>query len=119
MVVPISGANNFFADTLSLNPVGLSRESLDLVRKLKKILVVKINVGLDETLKKESASLSEHQLSDPTLCKIREELESNPVKLKEGYMIGDHVLYHKDKRTHPYWREILPRNHTYRSRMVV
>jgi transposase InsO family protein len=113
-VVHISGANNFFADILSRNPVGLSRESLDLVRKPKEILVAKIDLGLDENLKKELASLSKHQLADPTLRKIREELESDPVKLKERYMIRDHVLYRKDDRTHPYWRAILPRQLEYR-----
>jgi hypothetical protein len=37
-VLPISGANNFFADTLSRNPVGLNKESQDLMRKPKRDL---------------------------------------------------------------------------------
>jgi transposase InsO family protein len=113
-VVHISGANNFFADTLSRNPVGLSRESLDLVRKPKEIFVAKIDLGLDKTLKKELASLSEHQLADPTLREIRQELERDPSKYTERYMIRDHVLYRKDNRTHPYWRAMLPRQLEYR-----
>jgi hypothetical protein len=112
--VHISSANNFFADTLSRNPVGLSRESLDLVRTRKEILVAKIDLGLEETLKKELASLSKHQLADPTLRKIWEELESDPVKLQARYMIRDHVLYRKDNSTHPYWTAILPRQLGYR-----
>jgi hypothetical protein len=106
-VVHISGANSFFADTLSRNPVGLSRQSLDLVRKPKVILVAKIDLGLDKNLKKELASLSEHQLADPTLRKIREQLECDPVQFQERYMIRHHVLCCKDNRTHPYWRAIL------------
>jgi hypothetical protein len=107
-VVHISGAN-LFADTLSRNPVGLSKEGLDLVRKPKEIFVAKIDLGFDKTLKKELANLSKHQLADPTLRKIREELEGDTFKHKESYMIRNHVRYRKDNRTHPYWRAILPR----------
>jgi hypothetical protein len=64
-VVHISGADDFFADTLSRNPFVLSRESLDLVRKPKEILVAKIDLGLEKPLKKELASLSKHELADP------------------------------------------------------
>jgi hypothetical protein len=51
-VVQIRCAINFFADTLSRNPVGLSRERLDLVKKSKEILEAKIDLDLDKTMKK-------------------------------------------------------------------
>jgi hypothetical protein len=57
-VVYISGANNYFADTLSWSPVGLSKERLDLLRKPKETAVAKIVLGLDATLNKELDSLS-------------------------------------------------------------
>jgi hypothetical protein len=41
-VVHISGANNFFADTLSRNPVGLDKESRGFVSKPKEIFVEKM-----------------------------------------------------------------------------
>jgi hypothetical protein len=68
--VHISGANNFFADTLSRNPVGINKESQDLMRKLKEVFVAKLDLGIDMTLLKESVSSVKNQLSDPVLAKI-------------------------------------------------
>jgi hypothetical protein len=113
-VVHISGADNFFADMLSRNPAGQSKESQDLLRGPKEFLVAKLDLNVDKTLQKELSSLSQNQLADPTLSKIRKELEDDPLKLKERYMIRDHVLHCKDNSKHPYWRIMLPRQLEYR-----
>jgi hypothetical protein len=68
----ISGANNFFADTLSRNPVGLDKGNRGFVRKHKELLVAKIDFATDKTLLKELGNLSQHQLSDPVLMKIHD-----------------------------------------------
>jgi hypothetical protein len=107
-IVHIKGTENFFADILSHNPVGLSQESRDLVMKPSEILVAKVDPCTDRTLIKELGNLSEHQLGDPVLIKIREELERNPIKLQGRYMIRDNILYCKNDRTHPYWTAMIP-----------
>jgi hypothetical protein len=84
------------------------------VRNPREIFVAKLDLGIDKTLLKELGSLAKHQLADPVLAKIREKLESDLGKIKERYMIRDHVLYCKDSRTHPYWRAIIPRQLEYR-----
>jgi transposase InsO family protein len=108
-IVHIKGMENFFADTLSRNPIGLSQESRDLVIKPRELFVAKVDLGLDKTLMKQLGNLAEHQQGDPTLMKIREKVESNPTKVEGRYMIRDRVLYCKNDRTHPYWRAMLPR----------
>jgi hypothetical protein len=72
-------------------------------------LVAKVDLGTDRTLRKEWGNLSEHQLGDPASKKLREELESDPNKFEDRYMVRDKILYCKDGRTHPYWRIVLPR----------
>jgi hypothetical protein len=57
-IVHISVANHFFADTLSRNPVGMSKERLDPVRKPKEVLVAKIDLHADTSLEKELKNLS-------------------------------------------------------------
>jgi hypothetical protein len=99
---------NFFADTLNRNPIGLSQESRDLVMKPSEIFVAKVDLGTDKTLMIELGKLSEHQLGDPLLRKIREDVESNPIKLQGRYMIRDNNLYCKNDRTWVYWRAMLP-----------
>jgi hypothetical protein len=101
-IVPIKGTENFFADIQSRNQVGLSQENRDLVMKPSEILMAKVDLGTDRTLVRELGNLSEHQLGDPVLIKIPEELERNPIKLHGRCMIRDNTLYCKNERTHTY-----------------
>jgi hypothetical protein len=75
--------------------------------------VAKINFGADKTLQKELENLSQHQLSDPTLTKIHEQLEKNPSVYMGKYMSRDHVLFHRYNKAQSYWRAIVPRNLQY------
>jgi hypothetical protein len=68
-IIHIKGTDNFFADTLSRNPILLSQESRYLVMKPRELLVLKVDLGIDRTLMKELGNLSERQLGDPTLKK--------------------------------------------------
>jgi hypothetical protein len=113
-VVHISGANNFFADTLSRNPAGLNREGHDLVREPKEFLVAKVDLGIDRSLQKELSILAQHQQADPALCRIREELEREPLKLKDRYRVKNQTLHCKDNSKYPYWRIMLPRQLEYK-----
>jgi transposase InsO family protein len=113
-IVHISGANNFFADTLSRHPTGLTKENLELVRNPREIFVAKINLDIDKTLKKELDDLSKHQYDDPSLVETFTNLREDPFAYKNRYMIRNGVLYRKDDRAHPYWRAILPKTLEYR-----
>ncbi|PNF18243.1 hypothetical protein B7P43_G16458 [Cryptotermes secundus] len=112
-IVHIKGTKNVFEDLLFRNPTVLSREGRDLVMKPREMFVAKVDLGIDRTPMKELGNWSEHQLGDPTLMKIREELESNPTKLEGRYMLRDNILYCKNDRTHCCWRTMLPRQLEY------
>jgi hypothetical protein len=73
-IVHIKGTNNFFADALSRNPVGLTEEGLNQLVRPKEILVSPINLNLDPDLKKELGNLAKHQLEDPRISEIMQTL---------------------------------------------
>jgi hypothetical protein len=52
-IVHIKGSDNFHADTLNRNLIGLSQGSRDLVLKPTEWLVAKVDLGTDRTLRKE------------------------------------------------------------------
>jgi hypothetical protein len=108
-IVHIKGSDNFFADTLSCNPIGLSQESRDQALKPKELFMAKIDLGADRTLIRELGNLSGHQLGDPAIRKLRDELERDPSKYRDKYMVREGILFCKNDRTHPYWRIMLPR----------
>jgi hypothetical protein len=110
LIVHISGANHFLADTLSRNPVGMSKERLDLVREPKEVLVAKIDLHAGTSLEKELKNLFKHQENDPPLARLRAETLKDPTKWQDRYMMRNEVLYCKNDRTHPYWRPILPKD---------
>jgi hypothetical protein len=76
--------------------------------KSRELFVAKVDLGTDRTLMKELGNLLEHQLGDPILKRLREEVESDPTKLEGRYMVRSSILYCKNDRTHPYWRVMLP-----------
>lgn len=67
----------------------------------RELLIAKIDFGVNKTLLKELGNLSHHQLSDPVLAKIREQLKKKPNEYKDRYMIRDQVLLCRNDRTHP------------------
>jgi hypothetical protein len=101
-IVPIKNTDNFFADTLSRNPVGITEEELSLVKKPKDIFVSAINLNLDPRLKKDLKDLAKHQLEDPKVREIRQSVKAGIPPRAINFMIKDDVLYHKDDRSHPY-----------------
>ncbi|PNF24082.1 hypothetical protein B7P43_G04703 [Cryptotermes secundus] len=108
-IIHIKGSDNFFADTPSHNPVGLSQESRDQVLKPRELLVAKTDLGADWTLMRELGHLPEHQLGDPALKKLREQLERDPSMFRYKYMVRDQILFCKNDRTYSHWRIMLPR----------
>jgi hypothetical protein len=83
---------------LSCHANGLSQESRDLVMKTREIFLAKVDLGTNKTLMKELGNLFEHQLGNPVLVRIREELKRNPIKLQDKYMIRNkHSLLQKQQ----------------------
>jgi hypothetical protein len=113
-IVHISGAANFFADALSRNPVGITKEQMQQVGKPKEILFAAIDLKIDNTLRKELKELAKHQLEDVTLVKIRQQLMNNSLALKEKYLVRDDILYFQDKIRYPYWRPMIPKDLEYK-----
>jgi hypothetical protein len=73
-IVHISGTSNYFADILSRNPVGITTEQLNQVRKPKEILVAAINLNVDVNLKKELKDLVKLQEQDVKLIEIKQKI---------------------------------------------
>jgi hypothetical protein len=103
------GSDNYFADALSRNPVGLCQESRDIAMKPRGLFVAKVEVGADSTLMRELGNLSGHQRGDPAIMRLREKLEGNLQEIQGKYMIRDDTLYSRNDRTDPYWRIMLPK----------
>ncbi|PNF35697.1 hypothetical protein B7P43_G17396 [Cryptotermes secundus] len=113
-IVHIKGTDNFFADALSQNPVGLMEEGLNQLVRPKEVLVSPINLNLDPDLKKELGNLAKHQLEDPKICEIMRTLETGIPSRAGQFTLRDEVLYRKDDKTYPYLRPVLPRVLEYR-----
>jgi hypothetical protein len=108
-IVHIKGTDNFFADTLSRNTVCIAEGELRQVKKPKDIFVSAINPNLDPHLKRDLKDLAKHQLEDPKVREIRQSVEAGIPSRADRFRIKDDVLYHKDDRSHPYWKPVLPR----------
>jgi hypothetical protein len=113
-IVHISGTANFFADILSRNPVGITKEQLSQAGKPREIFVGAINLNLDKSLKKELKDLARHQSEDLRLVDLRQRVMEDPCSVQERYLIRNHILFVKDNKTYPYWRPVLPKNLEYR-----
>jgi hypothetical protein len=104
----IKGTENFFADTLSRNPTNLSKEERHVLKGAQEILVAKVDIYNDQTLKEELKRLEFHHSNDPVLRSIKEKLKEDTIKFQDKYMIREHILYCKNQHNYPYWRIMLP-----------
>jgi hypothetical protein len=104
----ISGAKNFFADTLSRNPVGLTPELRKFQRKKQDIQVAKIDLGISQRVVKQLKDLPKLQRADTGLSKIMKKIQQEPRKWCERYSFQQGILCHKDSRNYQYWRMMLP-----------
>jgi hypothetical protein len=104
----ISGAQNFFADILSRNPVGLTPEIREFQRKKQDIQVAKIDLGISEGVVKQLNNLPKLQQGDPTLQKVIKNIQQEPDKWCGRYSFQQGILCSKDRRNYSYWRIMLP-----------
>jgi hypothetical protein len=111
----IKGTENFFADALSRNPIGLSKEEQNSLKGSREISIAKISIYTDKRLSEELKYLNLRQLEDSVLSNIREKLMENVNDLSDTYMIRHQILYYKSHNksihnNHPYWRIMLPQS---------
>jgi hypothetical protein len=107
-IVHIKGADNYLADIMSRNPVGLSREELNQMAKPRDILVAAIDLNVDPIIKAELRKLAAYQAEDPRIIEIKQNLGTALPPLTDKYMLRNGVLYRKDDQRYRYWRPILP-----------
>ena len=106
-ILHIRGTENFFADIMSRNPVGLSQEQLCQMKKPKDILVASINLHLDSQIKEDLKKLANFQAQDHKIEEIKLKLARQP-NLSQKYSLQGDILYCKDNKFHPYWKPYLP-----------
>jgi transposase InsO family protein len=107
-IIHIKGSDNFLADALSRNPVGLTLEQINQIGRPRDVLVSAIKLNLDSDLKKELGDLAKHQSGDPKIQKIKQKLATALPSVQNKYMLKDDVLYCIDNRSYPFWRIYLP-----------
>jgi hypothetical protein len=104
----IKGTDNFFADVLSRNPVGLEPKDLQQLRKPRDIVVAPIKLYLDTQIKEDLKRLAEFQSRDRRVEKIKQKLVTALPALDDKYSLKDGILHFKGRTTFLYWRPYLP-----------
>jgi hypothetical protein len=107
-IIHIKGTENYLADILSRNPLGLNEKQIAQMTKPREVLVAAINLNVNPVIKNELKELAAYQEKDPRILEIRQKLANAIPPLKENYMLRDGVVFRKDNKHHQYWRPILP-----------
>jgi transposase InsO family protein len=107
-IIHIKGSDNFLADALSRNPVGLTQEQINRIGRPKDVLVSAINLNQDPNLKEVLKDLAKHQSSDLRIQEIKQKLATTLPSVQNKFMLRNDVLYCKDTLSYPYWRIYLP-----------
>jgi hypothetical protein len=106
----IKGAQNHLADILSRSPKGLTDEETRNLARPDQIMIYKIDVYEDKTLKRELQTLAALQNADERLAAIKVEVMSNPNAGEEKYKLQGDVLYCRQDKTRYDWKLMLPDN---------
>jgi hypothetical protein len=106
-IIHIKGTDNFLADILSRHPVGLTGRQIENMSRPREVLVSRIDLDIDPTVKRELRNLSAHQTQDPRIQEIRQKLAQTAPSDTSTYKIESEVLYCRDK-FRKYWRPYLP-----------
>jgi len=97
----IKGVQNHLADVLSRSPRGLTEDETKNLNRPDQIMVHKIQVHKDKTLKKKLETLATLQDADERLAAIKGKVTSYPITVKGRYRLQENVLYcRKDKNQH-------------------
>lgn len=106
----IKGVQNYLADVLSRSPRGLTEEETKSLTRPDQIMVTKIQVYEDKTLRKELQKLAILQDADERIAAIKGKVMSHSSTVKDRYNLQENVLYSRDDKTQHRWRVLLPDN---------
>ena len=104
----IKGADNYLADILSRHPKGLNdQQTRDLTRP-DQIMVHRIQLYHDKTLKADLQTIATLQDVDPRIAALKGKVASRPHSDHDRYKLLDHVLYGRGRKPRENWRALLP-----------
>ena len=106
----IKGVNNHLENILSHSPRGLTVEETRNLARPDQVMVHRIQIYEDKTLKKELLTLATLQDADKRLAAIRRKVRSNPITDNDRYQLQGNILYCRGGKTQLRWRAMLPDN---------
>jgi hypothetical protein len=106
----IKGVQNHLADVLSRSPRGLTDEETSNLTGRDQIMLHKIQVYDDKTLKKELQTFATLQEADERLATIKGKVTSHPNTVNDRYSLEGNVLYCREDDSQHRWKAMLPNN---------
>jgi hypothetical protein len=108
-LVHIAGTKNHFADVLSRNPAGLTPEQVIALKRPQGLMIARIDLGLDMSIRRGIRNLASIQDRDPDLQEIRRLLKEGCVNLTGRFLMHENLLYTVDTRNGTTWKVVIPR----------
>jgi hypothetical protein len=105
----IAGTRNHFADMLSRHPAGLTSVQVNTLKRPQEIIIARIDLGQDISIRKDIRNLAGIQERDPDLKEIRKLVEEGREDLKERFLLYENLLYAADTRNGTRWKVVIPR----------
>ena len=100
---------NYLADIISRNPVGLTPEQIKQLTRPRDITVATIKLNTDSQVKKELKELAAFQDKDPYIKTLKDQVTNQPTEVQDRrYAILDGVIHCKNHKGYPFWRRMLP-----------
>jgi hypothetical protein len=106
----IKGVQNHLADVLSRSPKGLTDKETRNLTRPDQIMVNKIQIYEDKTLKKELQTLAILQDGDERLAAIKGKVTAQPFTVQDRNKLQNNVLYCREGNDQNKWKAMLPDN---------
>jgi hypothetical protein len=103
----IRGVDNGLADLFSRNPAQLSATEISKLKNPDQNMVQSIQLGIDDSVKRELKKLATLQDTDPRIQSIKESLQSHSTGGTK-HILNNGVLYCKGDREGLIWKAMLP-----------
>jgi hypothetical protein len=107
-LVNIAGTRNHFAD-MSRHQAGLKSEQVNALKRPQEIIIARIDLGQDISIRKDIRKLAGIGEKDPDLKEIRKLAEEGREDVKERFLLHENLLYAADMRNGPRWKVVIPR----------
>jgi hypothetical protein len=103
----IRGVDNGLADLFSRNPAQLSATEISKLKNPDQIMVHSIQLGIDDSVKRELKKLATLQDTDPRIQSLKERLQSHSTGGTK-HLLNNGVLYCKGDKEGLIWKAMLP-----------